>query len=1402
MSISVPSPRPGLRKAAPLFLIFYFSFLLSLASANLSDSTHEPYTSILAPRGEDAQARVRGTTPKQVAAARAIIKKAQGQAAILNKKRFEHPFTTNSSWVPPTKNRKQNVNSSPPTLYQASEEVARAAALLTEYDAVHKHLSQNLNVTKRDILQKRASSWWMANKVHRGKWPFNTDSTYQVFRDVTDAQWAVNGTARCVANGLTDCTGAIKNAMKAGNRCGAGCNGSTTKQAILYFPPGTYLISSTIEVYFGTQMIGDATNVPNIIASASFVGLGVFSVDHYVEQGGIGPDGKAKEWYVNTANFYRQIRNFNFDLRTAGAVAASSATDGAAALPMCGIHYQVGQATSLTNINFWMSNPAHRGIFAENGSGGQISDLNFQGGGYGIYGGSQQFTAQRITFTSVDVAVFLIWDWGWSWKSISIVGGTTGFKLLSEDGNLHNTGSILILDSVFRGVGSALEVFPVSSEVKTGTTGITLENVLFTSVGKGVVDTDGTVYLPGGTQSIQSWILGPSYDPYTGERTFQNGYATPSISRVDVLLSATNSFGLPLDPYFERTKPQYTDVPWSNFVSVKSAGAKGDGVTDDTRVLQYIITAAAIGNAIVYFDAGTYVITSTIQLPAGTRIVGEAWAQLAAKGAFFSDAANPKPMIQVGKRGADPDSTDVGTVEMQDLLFTTLGATAGAILIEWNLQGSAPGTAGMWDCHTRVGGAIGTGLTSTQCPPSTTGVDSGCTAGSLMMHITKWASVYLENVWLWVADHDIDDPDVASDSNDMTQCSIYVARGLLIESSGPVWLYGTASEHSVLYQYSFAGASNIFATMIQTESPYYQPTPKPPAPFATSLVGYFEGDPSYTGCPGTGYGCDSAWALLITGSDAIYIAGAGLYSWFTSYDQSVCVDASNCQTALIQMTNNGEGVQINNLVTIGATTMIVTDNTNVTSAENLAVDFHPYWSMITSFGFTDFDDDDSEYLPDAPPLSPCTGSYATMEDLEAAISTIPAHCTLQYTVATLQSIYTSALSTYNSLLSNGYDDKFSTYAQAVADSAGSSVSDFTNNNGNKYFSCLVGEFGFCCSQCGQYSCKYCFDGQCTQTCSTLTLLCNKKRSLGRIAGRESGGGPAAQTVPITKGQKISEPCPPDYSQRGYGPDNPYVQSVWWTLPSDKHDTFLADLYTSTGIPPEKITFVDRHNRGNDCAPSAKADDDCWLIGIDYNFPQPNGYGKGDVTNPKDVAQAAFNKAQYLGPTLADAALALQMSAFYENANDLVDAISLPILTIASAVDSMQKVSDAGAEIQAEQRKAIILAFVTAILFFIPIAGEVVGSVTGLAELASFLSLLGTAGNVGLDIYTLVSDPQNAPLAIFSLVLTPLALGDLVALGRAANLRRGMAEGDVAKLGTTISTRLETITKVCGACRKQ
>lgn len=259
---------------------------------------------------------------------------------------------------------------------------------------------------------------------------------------------------------------------------------------------------------------------------------------------------------------------------------------------------------------------------------------------------------------------------------------------------------------------------------------------------------------------------------------------------------------------YERSKPQYENLPASAFVSVKSAGARGDGVADDTAAIQAVFDRASSGQ-VVYFDHGAYRITSTVRVPANIKITGEIWPLIMASGSAFSDQNRPTPVFQVGQPG------EKGAVEMSDLMFETQGAAPGAILMEWNVNG-AQGTNGLWDVHFRIGGSAGTNLQSNTCaknPSAILPANPACEGAFLLLHVTKQASIYLENTWFWVADHELD-------LADHSQINIFNGRGVLVESNpGPVWMYGTSSEHSTLYQYQISNAANVYMALIQTETP-------------------------------------------------------------------------------------------------------------------------------------------------------------------------------------------------------------------------------------------------------------------------------------------------------------------------------------------------------------------------------------------------------------------------------------------------------------------------------------------------------------------------------------------------------------------------------------------------------
>lgn len=220
------------------------------------------------------------------------------------------------------------------------------------------------------------------------------------------------------------------------------------------------------------------------------------------------------------------------------------------------------------------------------------------------------------------------------------------------------------------------------------------------------------------------------------------------------------------------------------------------------------------------------------------------------------------------------------------------------------------------DCHFRVGGAEGSDLQAKQCSSlhNSSDANKNCIAASLMLHVTSKASAYIENVWVWAADHDIDDAM-------QRPIDIYAARGILIESRGPTWLWGTSVEHFALYQYSISSAKNVVMGMIQTESPYYQPLPKAPTPFDKQLGGFTD-DPTFADCKSDSTSCNISWALRIFDSSAIHVLSSGLYSWFQGHDESCSLeDKRNCQDKMVY-TEQSSDVWMFNVVTIGSSEMI------------------------------------------------------------------------------------------------------------------------------------------------------------------------------------------------------------------------------------------------------------------------------------------------------------------------------------------------------------------------------------------------------------------------------------------------------------------------------------------------
>lgn len=1016
---------------------------------------------------------------------------------------------------------------------------------------------------------------------------------------------------------------------------------------------------------------------------------------------------------------------------------------------VAGLHWQVAQATSLLNVNIFASTSSTTtqiGIFTENGSSGFMSDVNVDGGAYGLYGGNQQYTVRSFIFGNQQIAnICLIWDWGWTWSDLWISSSPIGILLINPEApNGPQAGSTYIMDSQFTNVGTAIKAKTANSSI-LDTSVITLDNVGFSNVNEMMLFSDGTSVPVPGFDAVYFTVYGNAFngtdtefDPKTGI-AIDIQHPDTSLTGPPETLIATPLQAHARPPYFKKTRPQYSNITIGNIVDVKSHGAKGDGITDDTAAIQSALSAATTDN-VIYFPPGSYIITDTITVPPNCRITGRVWSQLVAKGANFQNILEPTVMLRVGNPG------DIGEVEISDMLFTSTGALPGLIVVEWNVAAAYQGAVGMWDSHFRIGGAAGTDLGVSQCPHTIDFSSTpSCWGAAMLLHITDQANGYFENVWAWVADHDIDDPQNA-------QITVGVGRGILVESSGPTWFYGTASEHSIIYQYNFNGANNIFAGMIQTESPYYQDTATSLSPGPWGFSGAaLPTDPFFLDgtCWGDAETCDFAWAVVVNSTNNLTIAGAGLYSWFDNYDQSTCVDDQACQQRIFRDAGGNTGFNMFNLVTIGSVEMVSAEPDGLVMAhENTQATAHPFWSLLGAYtsdqSLGSCDDDPSQagcYLP-----PPCDWSltFPDLDALNAAAASFPPACVDYYTISTLLSILQNDVLNYTNNINPGYDQVYQYYVQYVQELVQPSLDEFmnlTNGVGNQYFECTMTEKGF---------------------------------------------------------PNRTHTCPPDWPGKI---TTPTKLITTYTLVNESG--FWGDLESIYGLTPTEVQFG-YTSTPYPCVSTKRSIDEpdspippptCISWEADsYGYPQVAS--DFSIQNPKDAVLQGLAKVQNLTMALTSQQVQIATGGWFaEDNDDITQVMSMPVFLFSQSLEGMAIAKQQGKATEIEDKKNYVIKVLSILFSVLAFMPEILPATFGLRTV---VGLAAAAGNAGLSLQAIVEDPSSAPMEMAGLLGGGLGIReeDMAAM---AAIRRDIEQTTMSKMGELFNTLNSKLEKAASAC---
>ncbi|KAK3367890.1 putative glucan ENDO-1, 3-BETA-glucosidase BGN13.1 precursor [Podospora didyma] len=708
---------------------------------------------------------------------------------------------------------------------------AAAVGLLIHSVAAAPASTVDGNTTTGNPLKCRApTSFWYANIDHtsgdvRGYAPdLDGDFNYEVFKSVTAGDGA-----------------GIQTAINAGT------NGATrhpqwfaSQPRVVYLPPGEYVVSQTIRMNTDTIIMGDATNPPVIKAAAGFSGdQTLFSgMDPAVNGNG-------------ELSFAVGLKNVILD--TTNIPGGNS---------FVALYWGVAQVSQLQNIKIRLApsvnGNGHTGIQLGRGSTLGLADVRIENGQNGIWhNGHQQALYKSIYFYRNTVGMLISGG-----STISIVNptfDTVGTGVLSTGGSPW----IAIIDakSINSGVTFKTTTWPsfVIDNLDKDTT-------------SDIVQGPGTFVLPGQSHVNQfSWGNTVGRSPIYGD-------VTSSTPRPAALA--------PGGRFPAVAAPNYANLPVSDFLNVKdqaqNGGRKvyGDNTRDESATLNAILQLAASSNKIAYFPFGKYRVDSTLFVPAGSRIVGEAWATITGNGNFFKDSSNPKPIVKVGNPG------DVGTAQIQDMRFTVNDVLPGAIIVQFNIAGSSPGQVALWNSLITVGGTRGAPALAAACGnPS-----QQCRGAFIGLHLASTSSAYIENVWNWVADHTAED--FAGGSN------IAGHGGTLVESTKGTWLHALGSEHWWLYQLNLRSASNVFVSLLQSETNYDQgdnAAQSPPAPWTADKAGW--GDPDFLWCNGVPNEkrCRMGFANYINGGSNIYTYASASWTFFSGPGYQGCAGQFQCQ---------------------------------------------------------------------------------------------------------------------------------------------------------------------------------------------------------------------------------------------------------------------------------------------------------------------------------------------------------------------------------------------------------------------------------------------------------------------------------------------------------------------------
>jgi len=386
---------------------------------------------------------------------------------------------------------------------------------------------------------------------------------------------------------------------------------------IVYIPEGKYRISKTIHVPAAIRLIGYGKNRPEIVLGANTPGYKDEQNYMIWFTGGLAQPGRQPS-DAGAGTFYSALSNINMRIEKGNPQAIA-------------IRSHFAQHSFTSHCIIWIGE-GKAGIYDV---GNEIENMKFYGGEYGI-------TSSR---TSPGWPIMMVDTYFEGQRKSAVLTRDVGFAI----------------------VNMQVKNVPVAIEMQENRSDrLHIENSYFENVSKAgiVVSVEGSPFSQLNVMNVYCKNV-PTFVNYLGsgktevvkDRQYVVKDYTYGLIMDDLTTSSEYKIISKIEHLGKFTPPTVNDVPalpaMETWVNIRDLGAKGDGETDDTKVIQDAISK----HKNIYFPQGWYRVTETIKMAPGTNLIGlhpfATQIMLNESEPAFSGFGTPKPVVESSEGGDD-----------------------------------------------------------------------------------------------------------------------------------------------------------------------------------------------------------------------------------------------------------------------------------------------------------------------------------------------------------------------------------------------------------------------------------------------------------------------------------------------------------------------------------------------------------------------------------------------------------------------------------------------------------------------------------------------------------------------------------------------------------------------------